>query len=53
MIQMTMATTGNSPAVRVAHRRRTFTVRQVAGFTIVASGLAVMVAHALQPVLGG
>jgi hypothetical protein len=53
MIRMMMATIGGSPIARGAQPRRTFTLRQAAGFAIVASGLAVIVAHALQALLGG
>ncbi|RKT26092.1 hypothetical protein B0G69_1825 [Paraburkholderia sp. RAU2J] len=57
MIQMMMATLGGSPAARGAQRRQTLTrafgVRKAAGFAIVASGWAVLVAQALQHTLGG
>jgi hypothetical protein len=57
MIQMMMATLGGSPAARGAQRqqtlRRAFDARKAAGFAIVASGWAVLVAQALQHTLGG
>ena len=53
MIQMMMATLGDAPAARGVQRQRAFRVRRAVGFAIVASGLAVLVAQALQHTLGG
>ncbi|MFM0036289.1 hypothetical protein PQQ53_17115 [Paraburkholderia strydomiana] len=57
MIQTMMATPGGSPAARGVQRQQTLTrassVRKATGFAIVASGWAVLVAQALQHMLGG
>jgi hypothetical protein len=61
MIQMMMATLGGMPAARSAERRQALmqalaqalSVRKAAGFAIVASGWAVLVAQAFQHTLGG
>ena len=53
MRQMMMATIGGSPAARSAQRQQAHMLRKAVGFAIVASGLAVIVAQALQHTLGG
>jgi hypothetical protein len=53
MIQMMMSTIGGSPAVRAAQQRQALMLRKLVGFAIVTSGLAVIVAQALQHTLGG
>ncbi|ASL43500.1 hypothetical protein bAD24_I08415 [Burkholderia sp. AD24] len=57
MIQMMMATLGGSPAARGAQRQQALQqavmLRRALGFAIVSSGLAVLVAQALQHALGG
>lgn len=53
MIQMMMATIGGSPAARGAQRQQAYMLRKAVGFAIVTSGLAVIVAQALQHMLGG
>ncbi|SIT42636.1 conserved exported hypothetical protein [Paraburkholderia ribeironis] len=53
MIPMMMATMHGPRAVRGTQRQRTFMLRKTIGFAIVASGFAVIVAQALQPMVGG
>ncbi|HYS65438.1 MAG TPA: hypothetical protein VEN30_16745 [Paraburkholderia sp.] len=53
MIQMMMATIGGTPAARGAQQRQAVMMRKAMGFAIVTSGLAVIVAQALQHALGG
>jgi hypothetical protein len=53
MIQMMMATIGGSPAARATQQQQAFMLRKSVGFAIVTSGLAVIVAQALQHTLGG
>jgi hypothetical protein len=53
MIETIFAARGGSPTARGAQRQQVFTVRQALGFAIVAGGLAVPVAQALQHALGG
>jgi hypothetical protein len=55
MIQMIMATIGGSPASHAAHAARqqqALMARKAVGFAILSSGLAVIVAQALQHLLG-
>lgn len=56
MIQMMMATIGGSSAARGAHQQQAvqqaLMLRRALGFAIVSSGLAVIVAQALQHALG-
>ena len=53
MLQPLFAARGGSPTPRGAQRQHVFRVRQALGFAIVAGGLAVLVAQALQHALGG
>ncbi|WCM20384.1 hypothetical protein NDK50_02600 [Paraburkholderia bryophila] len=57
MIQMMMATLGGSPAACGGQRQQALQqavmLRRALGFAIVSSGLAVLVAQALQHALGG
>jgi hypothetical protein len=53
MIQMMMSTIGGSSAERGAQQRQAVMLRKLVGFAIVTSGLAVIVAQALQHTLGG
>ena len=53
MIQMMMATIGGAPSARAVQRQRAFMLRKAVGFAIATSGLAVIVAQALQHTLGG
>ena len=53
MIQTMFAARGGSTAARGAQRQQAFMLRKAVGFAIVASGLAVLVAQALQHALGG
>ncbi|WP_176060000.1 hypothetical protein [Paraburkholderia sp. BCC1876] len=57
MIQMMLATIGGSAAARGAQQQQALQqavmLRRAMGFAIVSSGLAVIVAQALQHALGG
>lgn len=53
MIQMMMSTIGGSVAARRARQQQqTLMLRRAVGFAIVTSGVAVIVAQALQHALG-
>ncbi len=52
MIQMMMSAIGGSSATRGAQQQQALTLRKLVGFAIVSSGLAVIVAQALQHALG-
>ncbi|HZZ01878.1 hypothetical protein [Paraburkholderia sp.] len=53
MIQMMMSTIGGSAATRrVQQQQQALMLRKAVGFAIVTSGLAVIVAQALQHALG-
>ncbi|MFL9908062.1 hypothetical protein [Paraburkholderia sp. RL17-337-BIB-A] len=52
MIQMMMSTIGGSPAARSARQQQALMLRKAVGLAIVSSGLAVIVAQALQHALG-
>lgn len=52
MIQMMMSTIGGPSAARGTHREKVLMLRKVVGFAIVSSGLVVIVAQAVQHVLG-
>ena len=52
MIQMMMSAIGGSSATRGAQQQQAWMLRKVVGFAIVSSGLAVIVAQALQHALG-
>jgi hypothetical protein len=51
MMQMMMATIGGTSAARAARAQQALMLRKVVGFAIVSSGLAVIVAQALQHAL--
>ncbi|CAE6776276.1 hypothetical protein [Paraburkholderia domus] len=51
MIQMMMSTIGGSSATRGV-QRQALMLRKFVGFAMVSSGLAVIVAHALQHAFG-
>lgn len=53
MIQMMMSTIGGSTVARAAHQQQAQLLRKVTGAAIVSSGLAVIVAQALQHAFGG
>ncbi|WP_186307963.1 hypothetical protein [Paraburkholderia sp. BCC1884] len=53
MIQMMMATIGGASAARAGQQQRALMLRKTVGFAIATSGLAVIVAQALQHTLGG
>lgn len=53
MMQMMMATLGNTSAARGAQQHYALMARKAVGFAIVTSGLAVIAAQALQHALGG
>ncbi len=53
MIRMMMATIGGSTAARGAQQQQASMLRKIVGFAIVTSGLAVIVAQALQHASGG
>ncbi|MFM0209362.1 hypothetical protein PQQ96_18310 [Paraburkholderia sediminicola] len=52
MIQMMMSAIGGSSATRRAQQQQALMLRKVVGFAIVSSGLTVIVAQALQHLLG-
>jgi hypothetical protein len=52
MMQMMMSAIGGSSATRGAQQRQALMLRKLVGFAIVSSGLAVIVAQALQHALG-
>ena len=53
MMQMMMATLGNTSAARGAQQHYALMARKAVGFAIVTSGLAVIAAQTLQHALGG
>lgn len=53
MIQMMLAAVGEAPAARATRRQYAGMARKAVGLGIVASGLAVIAAQALQHALGG
>lgn len=53
MIQMMMATIGGASTANTAQRQHVLMLRKTVGFAIASSGLAVIVAQALQHALGG
>lgn len=52
MMQMMMSAIGGSSATRGAQQRQALMLRKLVGFAIVSSGLAVIVAQAVQHALG-
>ncbi|MGF6769183.1 hypothetical protein P3T18_001653 [Paraburkholderia sp. GAS199] len=52
MIQMMMSTIGGSAAARASHAQHTLMLRKAVGLAIFTSGVAVIVAQALQHAFG-